>query len=309
MIFRSNTATSRARRGGACGIACLALAVAGCDEEPPDVAVIDKTRVLAARVEVDGEPSRASPFPGESLSVTLLVVTPDPEPAIAFSLSACVAADSVTDLVSCEGEPLARAASLEPVQGAPAIAFQAPEMPGQSGRLAVLGAVCPAGVPLPSEDAAACADGSWLLGVTADFPMDGTGAPNTNPAFVSYSLDGAELAPESAGASDCNELAEVRSGSTGHALRVELDPNSRDSLPVDASSDTARESLLISWFTTSGELDHAYSSIDSTAADSFATAAWDAPGVAAPTPARLFAVVRDGRGGSDFLERRVCVVP
>jgi hypothetical protein len=67
--------------------------------------------------------------------------------------------------------------------------------------------------------------------------------------------------------------------------------------------------LLVSWFTTSGELDHAYSSIDSEAADSFATASWDAPGVAVPALARLIAVVRDGRGGSDFLERRVCVVP
>jgi hypothetical protein len=307
MNMRSNTTLPEPRRAGV--LALLVLALAGCDEEPPDVAVIDKTRVLAARVEVENDPRRASPFPGENLSVTLLVVTPDPEPAIAFSLAACVASNSVTNLVACEGEPLARAASLEPSQGAPAIGFQAPETPGESGRLAVVGALCPAGVPLPEEDARACADGSWLLGVTADFPMDDGSAPNTNPAFVSYSLDGAELGPETANELDCANLTAVRSGSTGHALRAELDPSSRDPLPAVDSSDTTRESLLVSWFTTAGELDHAYSSIESDVADSLATAAWDAPGVAVPTLARFFVVVRDGRGGSDFLERRVCVVP
>lgn len=291
------------------GVLALSLSAAACDDEKPDIAIIDKTRVLAARVEVAGDPARASPAPGEKVNVSLLVVTPEPEPALAFTLGACIAADSVSDLVSCSGEPLALASSLTPEVAAPALTFTAPESAGASGRLAVIGAVCPAGVALPAEDARACADGSWLLGVTADFPMEDAGTHNTNPAFVALSLDGAELDPETASQSDCAYLPAVTSASTGHGLRAELDPNSRDSLPQETSSDTPRETLLVSWFATGGALDHAYSSIDSEAPDTLATASWDAPSVGAPTLARFFVVVRDGRGGSDFVERRVCVVP
>jgi hypothetical protein len=287
----------------------LAVLLAGCDDEPPDVAIIDKTRVLAARVEVEGEPGRAAPAPGEVVNVSFLVVAPEPDPAIAFSLQACVARASVSDVPRCEGEPLGSAASLEPVVGAPLVSFTAPDVSGASGRLAVVGAMCPAGVALPAEDAPRCGDGSWLLGVTLDFPMFDPAAPNTNPAFSSLYLDGQELLPETAVETDCGLLPEVRSGSTGHALRAELDPSSRDPLPVLTSADTPRESLLVSWFTTTGELDHAYSSIDSAAADTIASALWDAPNVAVPTLSRSIVVVRDGRGGSDFVERRVCVVP
>jgi hypothetical protein len=290
-------------------VAALGLCVLGCEDERPDVAVIDKTRVLGARVEVLGDPGRASPLPGESVSVSVLVVAPDPDPTLAFVLAACVASDSVSDLVSCEGEPLARAASLEPVPGMPAVRFEAPLEAGNSGRLAVVGALCKAGVALPAEAARACADGSWLLGVSVDFPMQDGGEPNTNPAFTSFSLDGSELGAETAAELDCAALPQVRSGSTNHAWRAELDPSSRDPLPKVESSDLERESLLVSWFTTGGELDHAYSSIESTAPDSIASARWDAPSVGAPSVTRLFVVARDGRGGSDYLERRVCVVP
>ncbi|HEY3493580.1 MAG TPA: hypothetical protein VGK73_02795 [Polyangiaceae bacterium] len=289
--------------------AALAVSAAACDDERPDIAVIDKTRILAARVEVEGDPARASPAPGETVSVSLLVVTPDPDPALAYALQACVATDSVSDLVSCTGEPLALASSLEPVVGVPVVSFSAPEGPVPSGRLAVIGAVCSAGVALPAENARACADGSWLLGVTADFPMQDETTNNLNPAFVSLSLDGAELSAETASENDCGRLPGVPSASTGHGLRAELDPESRDPLPQVASSDPPRESLLVSWFTNRGELDHAYSSIDSDAPDTLAVATWDAPSVGVPTLARFFVVVRDGRGGSDFLERRACVVP
>src|SRR5215471_20318279 len=99
-------------RGGA--VALVALGLSGCDEPLSQVEAIDKTRVVAAKVEVGGDPTRAAPLPGEDVLVRWLVVAPDPMPSVAYELTACVAANSAEDLATCTGEPLATAASLSP---------------------------------------------------------------------------------------------------------------------------------------------------------------------------------------------------
>ena len=285
------------------------LLVTGCDEPLSHVELIDKTRVLAAKVEVAGDATRAAPLPGEDLVVRWLVVAPEPDPALAYAFTACVAADSAADLASCQGDALATSASLEPVAGAPSIAFQAPADATGSERLAVLGAVCPASAGLLEESGLACSDGSSAQAVSLDFTMDDGSHPNTNPALTSVSLDGGELLPETAETSDCTLLPSVPRGGH-HRVGLELDPNSRDSVVPQNPADPTRESLLISYFVTSGELDHAYSAIDSSAASTSGSVIWTAPVPRdAPLLARLFFVVRDGRGDSDFTERRVCVTP
>jgi len=146
--------------------------------------------------------------------------------------------------------------------------------------------------------------------VTLDFAMDDGSHPNTNPALVSVSFDGSELASDTALATDCAVLPAVAAGSGEHRLRVELDASSRDPIPQVSPDDPARESLLLSYFVTRGGLDHAWSAIDSAASSTLGSVIWTVPGrVEAPALARFVFVVRDGRGGSDFTERRLCIVP
>jgi hypothetical protein len=289
---------------------CAAFASLGCDEPLSSVELIDKTRIVAARVEVAGEPSRAAPLAGESVEVRLLVLAPAPDPELAFAMRACVAVDSRWDAALCASESLATASSLDPVVGAPVLRFDAPADAVGDERLAVFASVCPARESLPSEDSRHCSGGGETLDATLDFAMDDGRHPNSNPSFTSVLLDGTELPAESATTADCSMLTNVRRGSR-HTLRVELDESSRDPLPAETGADTGRESLLVSYFIDQGDLDHAFSSIQSTAAIARGSAVWTAPGHVGDSPrlARFFVVARDGRGGSDFVERRICVEP
>ncbi|HTQ06426.1 MAG TPA: hypothetical protein VMI54_21350 [Polyangiaceae bacterium] len=286
------------------------LSAAGCDKPLSPVEVIDGTRILAAKVEVAGDPTRASPEPGEDASVRFLVVAPDPAATFAYRFDACVAADSSSDLARCGGAALGTAVSVEPVAEPPSVTFTAPGDASSGTRLAVIGGACAAGVALGDETGASCADGSKPYAATDDFFMDDGTSPNTNPALTDVGLNDVVLDPATATLTDCSVLPNVAVGSGPRTLAVNLDPASRDPLVQVAASDPARESLLISYFITQGDLDHAFSDIDADATDLRGSVSWTPPSNAdGPTLARFIVVVRDGRGGSDFTERRLCVVP
>jgi hypothetical protein len=305
--FAGSSAQGSVRRAVALLLSLLPL---GCDEALSPVELIDKTRVVAMRVEVEGDATRAAPLPGESVDVRLLVLSPELDPELAFTMRSCIATDSRLDATRCSSETLAMASSLEPVIATPALSFSAPSDATGDERLAVFATVCPAGQSLPSEDARRCSDGSEVLSATLDFAMDDGSHPNSNPEFTDVFLDGVPLPAESATTTDCAALTSVTRGSK-HTLRVELTESSRDPLAAETGADTTRESLLVSYFIDQGDLDHAFSSIPSTLPVASGSAVWTAPERVGDT-ARLvrFAVVaRDGRGGSDFVERRVCVAP
>jgi hypothetical protein len=289
------------------GLGLLVPQLIGCDDEHVGVELIEKTRVLTARVEVAGEPGRASPRPGETVNVRFLVVAPEPEPTFAFSLASCVAIDSAHTVPECAAEPFARGTSLEPVAALPSVEFVTPSELNGDEWLAVTGVICPAGGTLNGETSDSCSNGRGQA-VSVDFPLDHGRALNTNPTLLRISLDGEELPEDSATSQDCAALPQIGGGSK-HPLLVELDPSSRDPLPVIETSDAARESLLVSYYITEGILKHAWGSIPSTAAANAVATEWDTPTTSSPLLARIIVVVRDGRGGSDFTERRICVVP
>ena len=281
--------------------------VTGCDEPISPLELIDKTRVLAAKVEVADDATRAAPLPGEEVLVRWLVAAPDPNAAFAYRLSVCIAKDAATDLPSCQGDALASAESLAPATEAPSIAFSAPGTASGNERLAVLGGVCPAGQALADAATLSCSDGTTARAVSLDFSMDDGNHPNANPALIDVLVDGTSLTA-AAGGSDCTTLPAFPAGK--HRLTVELGPNSRDPLEPANSGDPTRESLLLSYFVTAGELDHAFTAIDAGSNATGGSVIWTAASHGTePSFVRLYFVVRDGRGGSDFTERRVCVTP
>lgn len=289
--------------------AFTAFATSACDDPLSAVEAIDKTRIVGAKVEVAGDPTRAAPLPGEDVVVRFLVVAPDPAPTFAYALTACVAADAATDLTTCAGEPLATAASLTPLPDAPSIAFVAPADATGDERLAVLGNVCSSGIGLPAEGASTCDDGSPVRATTLDFMMDDGSHPNTNPALTSVALDGVELPLATGLTTDCAELPGVPASALKHRLNVSVDEASRDEIQRESATGPTRESLLVSYFVSRGDLDHAFSGIESNEPSSSTGALWTAPNVDTPSLARFVVVVRDGRGGSDFTERRLCILP
>src|SRR5690606_12895696 len=71
----------------------LPLLTWACDNEFTKGWLVDRTRVLAARVEAAAEPSRSSLAPGERARVTWLVGAPSGTPSLAWSFATCAAPD------------------------------------------------------------------------------------------------------------------------------------------------------------------------------------------------------------------------
>src|SRR6185503_10491468 len=124
----------------------VALLGTGCSDPLTRVDLIADTRVLGARVEVDGEPDRASPAPGETARVRWLVADPEPAALLGWAFAICAAAPPGGSLPSCGGEPFATAMADVPVASEPAIDFTVP-IDIESRALAVFGVVCPDSAP------------------------------------------------------------------------------------------------------------------------------------------------------------------
>jgi len=290
---------------GAASVVAMALFLAGCDEPLTRVDLIADTRVLGARVEVMGEPGRASPAPGEAATVRWLVAARETDPELGWAFAICSAGPPGSSLPTCAGEPFATASADVPVAGEPRLDFIVPTDIGGDA-LAVFGSVCPRSAPTYDDDGFGCAGGGGTV-VSLDFLLEADGRTNTNPVIEPDALmfDGTGIA---AGL-DCATLPAVGKGSK-HTLSLVLHESDRDSIEQPTSADPPKETLQVSHFTTAGTLESAFTVFDAGDTDLRAGVAWTAPKTAPATGfVRFFFVVRDLRGGADWIERAVCISP
>lgn len=293
----------------------VAVSAWACDDPLKKNELVEEPRVLGARLEVEGQPERAAPYPGESVTVRFLVAAPEFEPSLGFALVACHSVEANVGLPSCRSAPFAESERLEPEPGAPAMSFELPEPEpgGPKARLLVKGVICPNGAPRVSDDPGRCASGDRSLPVSLEAELASAEDANLNPSFAEAEprFDGQAL-PEAELAGDCagSGLLEV-SGKSKHQIRFEFPESARDRVPKRNDYDPDREDLLISHFSSGGELARAFSPIPYDRSELSAEVEWTAPDSdrAAGVLVRFWFVVRDLRGGSDFVERAVCVVP
>lgn len=292
------------------------LACSACDDPLEPVERIEDFRVLGARVEVDGEPSRAAPAPGETASVRWLVAAPEPEPAIGWALAVCAAAPMRAGIPTCDGSPFATLVSPSPAPEAPRIDFTVPEtLDDDVSRLLVVGSICEGRVPTGAPEDSACPRGVAGTKVTFTFDRFRSDDVNMNPSFAepALTLDGDDWAPSTTTPPSCEsgELPTIAAGSSGHRIDVHVAPDARDPLPHENELDPEREGLLVAHFTTDGDLERAFSAIADEDETTSISLTWGAPKSAPGSGAvvRFWFVVRDLRGGTDFTERAVCVVP
>jgi hypothetical protein len=285
--------------------AALALVISGCDDPLKRVDLVTEARVLGARVEVLGEPERASPAPGETATVRWLVADREPDRALGWVFAVCEAAPPGGNLPACAGEPFATAMAAVPTPGEPRIEFAVPS-DVTSRALAVLGVVCPDSAPTFEGDAFGC-EGPDGTPVSLDFELQTPERSNLNPVIEpeALRLDDAALP---AGL-DCAALPSVTAGSS-HTLELALDETDRDDVAQPTSADPPKETLQVSNFTTAGTLDRTFSVFEASDARLATRVSWKAP-KSAPDDGvvRFFFVVRDLRGGADWIERAVCVEP
>lgn len=287
----------------ACWAGWLAL---GCDDPLLPVELVTEPRVLGGRVEVDGDPGRAAAAPGESATASFLLATPELSQSLGFAFAVCPGLPRRGTRPDCASAPFAEVFSANGESDTPSVAFEVPEDLDPSGRLVVLGIICPDGTP--SDDGTTCDGADPGTPIALELELAHDDDTNLNPELLpeDITLDDDAWPELPAVDGDCNGLgfAEVAAGSK-HRLGIALDEADRNPLLHPSKLDPVRESLQLSHFTTAGDLEHAFQSIawDSSALDR--EVSWTAPKERGLV--RFWLVVRDFRGGGAFTERAVCV--
>lgn len=299
----------------ACAAGALSLFVCACSDPLKPAQLVSELRVLGARVEVEGDRERAAPAPGERASVRFLLAAPELEPIHGFSLRVCAAAAGYVGPPRCAGGALASARSTEPGSAAPELSFELPsDFDVQAHpRLAVVGVVCPASTPLDEGEYGSCEGSVEPLRVALELGLPRGDDINHNPAFVAQplALDGAlwNAPPTATWSCEDGTLPAVRAGSGSHAIEVSVEAASRERLPRALGVDPGEESLRLAHFSTAGDLERPFSSVPAGA--EALSVAWHAPASVDPAASlvRFWFVIRDGRGGSAFVQRALCVMP
>ena len=284
-----------------------------CDDPLKSVSLLEETRVLGARIEVESDPTRSSPQPGEQATLRLFVTAPSEPLALSYALSVCAVSPVKSGFPSCAGAPFASAQRVEPVASAPELTFRVPAELNLAatphGFASAL--VCPHSA-LNNDDGGAprCLDEAGTE-VSFEFDLGGPDYENHSPSITAgaLTLDGEPwLASETAACP--GDLPAVGGGSK-HSLAITLQDADFESLPRTTAIEPGRETLLVSQFGSAGKLDHAFLSVDADTPLADRQVTWDAPRASAdlPTLVRFYFVVRDARGGEDFATRALCVGP
>jgi hypothetical protein len=290
----------------------LAPLCSGCDDPLKRASLIEETRVLGARVELQNEPQRASPAPGEDARFRLFVAAPNGAPSVGYALSLCGVKPTNSGFPTCTSAPFATALRAAPSPEAVAIDFTVPADLDRENTPHgfASGVICPDDEARfePNGEARCANSAGEAFGFEFDF--EGPGEDNQNPTFAAdaLTLDG-ELWPTSVLAAECADAPAVSAG-TRHTIGARFQPSDFDALVPLTSEDPTRESLLLARFTSAGKLAHTFASLSPSSADLSSEVSWDAPTAAADaTRVQFYFVVRDGRGGEDFATRTLCVVP
>jgi hypothetical protein len=328
-ITMTNTTTEtvslRTKRGATRTLLGLgfagALLGAGCGPAFDPASLIKTTRVLGARVEVDGAPDRASPKPGESASVTWLITSPQGEPPLRWAFATCAPGNvgGQTDL-GCESAPLALFEGTDPV---PRISLAVPSLAALAGSnsLIVYGEICSGAGSMPTFDPQngipGCTQGGGTT-VSVVVPLQMGDDANHNPAADrAFTFDGQAWPALATGSDPCVSGPRTPAGTKDHIIGNTTLQSDRESYTMMEGSPPVaipqRESLQISQFTTAGKLKSQFSFVEGTDANAATTvdATWEAP-PATEIPAAGLAVTftfvtRDNRGGTDWTTRAACV--
>ena len=306
------------------------FALAACSDELSPGSRIEDPRVLGARVEVVGLETSATPAAGETANVRFFVATPPTQDGTAaWAFVPCVKQSGSTPL--CAGPLLIDQLAMG--EGEPSMTVRVPAEGDLFGKTSMLlsGIVCFGGTPTfeaSGNDLPGCSEGtSKSQVVTFDFDIAQDGVRNTNPSMqnVVFTLDEGAWEPslETAPATDCessagtSSLPRIVAGSTEHELRMNVATVARDTytrtIPGEPPIvEETREQLLFSHFASGGSMQRQFSVLErgeDPPADGFLIK-WDALDEAETTGNRVdfYFVVRDGRGGSDWVMRSACVV-
>jgi hypothetical protein len=300
------------------------ILLAGCGPTFDPASLITSTRVLGARVEVEGAPDRATPMPGETANVTWLITSPEATPPLGWAFAFC-APGTVGGKTSlgCESTPLAL---FQGTDTPPRISVPVPpvDVLGSATSLILYGEICSGSGSMPIFDPQGglpgCTGGGGTT-ASVDIPLqvgDGDDVNHNPTADRAFTFDGQAWPALAAGGDPCVVGPQTSAGTKDHLIGNTTEGSDRElytaMLGDPPVATPERESLQISQFTTAGKLQSQFSFVEATD-DNIETTVdvtWEAPPAAevpaAGLPVTFTFVVRDDRGGVDWTTRTACVV-
>ncbi len=289
------------------------LGLVGCGDPLVDPQTVVGLRVLGARVSATEEPSRAHLTPGEDATIEWLVLAEKTRDFKGLALW-CEAQPSSFGTPPCV-DPF-KTVEFEGTSDAPVtLTFNLPEE-HKTGRQWVhwIG-LCETGNPNWDEDTQRfeCSRGEVVSAVY----RGNMSASNTNPNIGDdeLSLDGEEWvgAGSSETPSACGDAhvpdVDVKQSATIH---LQANGSDREELQVDEYAAATHESLTYTHVTTWPGLERPYSLIDESTYDAAFELEFLSEGgtpQASGDLVRFALIVRDGRGGTDWIERWFCLKP
>lgn len=303
------------------GIRCgMAVMLVGCDEPLVEVQTIQGLRVLGARVEAVSDPGLAEPAVGDEFVLRWLVVS-DREQSYSAALEVCVAKPTRMGVPECREAPFFDTTFDGTTEEEPRIELELPALPGGSEWLARL-VVCAEGeARFNRQGAGECRAGSDPKEAFYRARV-GARVPNRNPdlsddelSFAGASWEAADRVPLGRTCDDesTESLLRIRPGRE-RTIRFDLVGDDRERLSAEerevyAAAET--ESLFYSHFLTMFGLERPFSFIDAGSDQRrFEVELELDSNVRTPSGGRVvdwILVVRDGRGGADWLRRQLCV--
>jgi hypothetical protein len=302
---------------------CLGILVAGCGPAFDPASLIESTRVVGARTEVEGAPDRATPAPGETVGVTWLVTSPEATPPLSWIFAACAPGDpgAGSGTLGCTTTPLAvfRGTANPPQLSLP---VPAADVLGTARNLVLYGEICVGADSTPIFDATSgiptCSGSGSGTTTSLSLPLQVADEANHNPtADRAFTLDGQVWPAPLSGDDACAVGPRVPVGTVDHVIGNATAGSDRetylalvDDQPVLTPT---RESLQISQFSTSGKLKNQFSFVEATddSPETIVDVGWNAPPAAdvpaAGLPVTFTFVLRDSRGGTDWTTRAACV--
>jgi len=259
---------------------CACVMLAGCAEQLTPQSLVSDLRVLAIRA----EPAEAAP--GETVRLEALVVDPFGQGRSIERVWASCPDPPGDSPVRCveRGSP-DLLGSDERVE----VTMPADLPDGRS--LGVLLYVCAGGTVGLTEDGPTCTGegASGLLAVRR--VKSAATSPNRNPTIAALALDGAALEGD-----DIPEVAACADDCASHALTVSTAEDAAE--PVDGDGGRTEE-LVTSWLATSGAMERPFGFGSAPAVE------WTPPDGTGLV--FFWVVLRDDRGGVDWIERQALV--
>jgi len=321
-------------------LAALAATLAtGCIDSLPLAQVVLDTRVIGARLEVDGAPERAWPRPDDTGVVTWNVVDPTETVPSGWAFVVCPAMVTPSGLSFCAGDPLDILFQMEPSTDPPSfpVSFPSAALTGATDVL-VQGVICPNGSPdvdLENFDVSCAGMGEPRQLASFTIHIERDGVSNANPTVPADALTWAGASwnesptvPPETGCRDMAGTAELPLASRQSAPEMGFDNMGNEVVqeiititgdPADreefmSADRVILEDLIFAHYTAIGEPTRQFSVNDGM--ESTAELKWSYP-TAEMEPTlpddgilgRWWITVIDQRGGTAWTERFVCIVP